>query len=223
MSSAGIPPGWYPDPSNAVPAALLGRRGVDRGHRAGGARAGLRHAGLRAPGYGAPAYGYGPPGYGAPGYGTTQVGYGYAQAVGAPLAGFWIRFGAYFADSMLLGVPANLILELSFDTTTFGPGDSIPATFWLLSLLLFAGQIAYFAYFEGTSGQTIGKKLCGIRVVDADSLQPGIGMGRGTGRFFARILSALVCYLGFFWMLWDPQKQTWHDKLARTKVVKDLK
>ena len=28
-----------------------------------------------------------------------------------------------------------------------------------------------------------------------------------------------MCYLGYFWMLWDGEKQTWHDKLATTVVV----
>jgi uncharacterized RDD family membrane protein YckC len=215
MSGAGTPPGWYPDPSDASQQRYWD--GV----------AWTEATAPAAPGYGYGAPGYTAPGYASPGYGagyqTTQVGYGYAQAVGAPLAGFWIRFAAYMVDAFILGIPANIITELTLDDTTFGPGDSIPASFWVLTLLLFVGQVFYFAYFEGTSGQTVGKRLCSIRVVDGDSLQPGVGIGRGVGRFFARILSAIVCYLGFFWMLWDPQKQTWHDKMARTKVVKDLK
>jgi uncharacterized RDD family membrane protein YckC len=49
-----------------------------------------------------------------------------------------------------------------------------------------------------------------------------IGFARGLGQTAARILSGLLCYLsylGYFWMLWDGQKQTWHDKLATTVVV----
>jgi uncharacterized RDD family membrane protein YckC len=34
-----------------------------------------------------------------------------------------------------------------------------------------------------------------------------------------RILSAIVCLLGYFWMLWDKEKQTWHDKFAASVVV----
>jgi hypothetical protein len=33
-------------------------------------------------------------------------------------------------------------------------------------------------------------------------------------------LSALLCFLGFFWMLWDRRKQTWHDMVANSLVVR---
>ena len=47
-----------------------------------------------------------------------------------------------------------------------------------------------------------------------------VGPGRAIGRYFAKFLSGLVIGLGYFWMLWDPKKQTWHDKLVNTVVVK---
>ena len=34
------------------------------------------------------------------------------------------------------------------------------------------------------------------------------------------IVSGLACGLGYLWMLWDPQRQTWHDKAAGTYVVR---
>ncbi len=46
-----------------------------------------------------------------------------------------------------------------------------------------------------------------------------IGYGRAAVRYVARILSAIVIFLGYLWMLWDPQKQTWHDKLSGSVVV----
>lgn len=76
----------------------------------------------------------------------------------------------------------------------------------------------------------MGKLACGIRVVDADTLQPGIGVGRGFGRYGAKFLFqapgnvapvlGVVSLIDLLWMLWDPRKQTLHDKLARTCVVK---
>ena len=81
--------------------------------------------------------------------------------------------------------------------------------------------LLYYGYLEGgATGQTLGKRLCGIAVVDQTTWQPGIGVGRGIGRYFARWISAIPCGLGYFWMLWDDQKQCWHDKIVSTRVVK---
>jgi uncharacterized RDD family membrane protein YckC len=44
--------------------------------------------------------------------------------------------------------------------------------------------------------------------------------GRAIGRAFARYLPILPCYLGFLWMLWDDEDQTWHDKICDTVVIK---
>jgi uncharacterized RDD family membrane protein YckC len=46
-----------------------------------------------------------------------------------------------------------------------------------------------------------------------------IGYPRAFIRYIARILSALPFLLGYFWMLWDREKQTWHDKLSNSVVV----
>ena len=79
--------------------------------------------------------------------------------------------------------------------------------------------IAYYGYLEGSpSGQTVGKRAMGIRVIDFRSGGP-IGFGRAVLRYFARILSTIPCLLGYFWMLWDGEKQTWHDKIASDVVV----
>jgi uncharacterized RDD family membrane protein YckC len=79
--------------------------------------------------------------------------------------------------------------------------------------------VAYYAILEGTRGQTLGKMALGIKVVDADN-GGFIGIPRGIGRYFARILSAIVLGLGYLWMLWDPRKQCWHDKLVRSVVIR---
>ncbi len=46
-----------------------------------------------------------------------------------------------------------------------------------------------------------------------------IGNGRGFIRNLVRVLSWFVFGLGYLWMLWDREKQTWHDKAAGTVVV----
>jgi uncharacterized RDD family membrane protein YckC len=122
-----------------------------------------------------------------------------------PRAGFWRRFAAAFVDGLILTIP-NAIFLAALDYAVAN----------LLSLIL---GIAYFTFFEGgPTGQTLGKRALGIRVIDFKAGGP-IGYGRGLLRFVARLLSALVFGLGYFWMLWDPEKQTWHDKIAGTVVV----
>ena len=59
----------------------------------------------------------------------------------------------------------------------------------------------------------------GIKVIDADT-GALIGIPRGIVRNVVRIVSGLVFGLGYLWMLWDPRKQTWHDKAANTVVVR---
>jgi uncharacterized RDD family membrane protein YckC len=121
-----------------------------------------------------------------------------------PRAGFWRRFAAAFVDWLILLIPI-LILELVLKGVGYG-----------LALIL---VFAYFIYFEGgPTGQTLGKQALGIRVVSFDTGGP-IGHGRAFIRMIGRYLSAIVLYLGYFWMIWDREKQCWHDKLASDVVV----
>ena len=112
---------------------------------------------------------------------------------------------------MTVGGEINGLCEVPTGTTWM-----IFGVLWLAAVI--AG-IIYYAKLEGGSGQTLGKMALGIKVVDATT-GGSIGTGRGVGRYFARIISGFVCLLGYLWMLWDPQKQTWHDKMTTSYVVK---
>jgi uncharacterized RDD family membrane protein YckC len=127
------------------------------------------------------------------------------QGASGPRANFGQRLVAYIIDVILLAIPYAIGYAI-FD----------PTIAYLLSLVI---GIGYFGYFEGSaSGQTVGKKVMKIRVIDFNSGAP-IGFGRALIRYVARIVSSIPCALGYFWMLWDKEKQTWHDKLATTAVV----
>jgi uncharacterized RDD family membrane protein YckC len=193
-------------------------------------------------GYGAPQDAPPAPPFGAPGSFGPPPGYGYGGAA-AEKAGFWTRFAAFLIDGIVVAlfyVPAFIALRvgpteiescsldssgnIDFDGTVQNGLCEVPtggtiAMAVVLGILGFVGVLAYFAKLEGGKGQTLGKQALGIRVVDMVSGQP-IGAGRAIGRYFARILSSFLCYLGYLWMLWDPQKQTWHDKLVNSVVVK---
>ena len=67
---------------------------------------------------------------------------------------------------------------------------------------------------------TVGKKLLRLRVVDQDSLV-GVGIEQAGQRTMAFLPSATFGLLGCLLMLWSKTNQTWHDKRARTLVVKE--
>jgi len=122
-----------------------------------------------------------------------------------PRASFLQRLGAALIDAILVAIVVTLL------EAVLGRG--------LGGLLGIAFGIGYYGYLEGSaSGQTIGKRALGIRVYDFRVGGP-IGTSRGILRYFARILSAIPLFLGYFWMLWDGEKQTWHDKIAGDVVV----
>ena len=121
-----------------------------------------------------------------------------------PRAGFWRRFAAAFVDGVLLGILNGILISAA------GSGGRA------IGILIAA---AYFTYFEGSpSGQTVGKRALGIRVIDFGA-GGSIGYGRAFIRWIGRYVSAIVIFLGYFWMLWDKEKQTWHDKFANAVVV----
>ena len=126
------------------------------------------------------------------------------QGPSGPRASFGRRFVAALLDGIILGIVSGIITAIN---RNLGYGVET-----LLSL-------AYFTYLEGSaSGQTIGKKALGIRVIDFGG-GGSIGHGRAFIRWIGRFVSGIACLLGYFWMLWDKEKQTWHDKFANAVVV----
>lgn len=178
-----------------------------------------------------------PPGGPLPWPPPAGYGFTYGQGYGVPqlaLAGFWTRVGAAFIDGLVSGsfcIPAFVAFAAGpsrVQACTFRgepaicevPNAGTIAIGVLLYLAALIAGVIYYAKLEGgPSGQTLGKKALGIAVVDETTGWP-IGTGRGVGRYFARLLSGLCLGLGYLWMLWDPRKQTWHDKLARSVVVR---
>jgi uncharacterized RDD family membrane protein YckC len=112
------------------------------------------------------------------------------------------------------------------DPSTFF-GDFV-GPFLLLELgLMVVVLVAYYVYYVEMmyrSGQTVGKKLIGIRVVPAD---PSRRLTRtmAAKRYFVECVAGtivpLFIYLDGLWQLWDsPLQQTLHDKAAQTVVIK---
>ncbi|SEI07113.1 RDD family protein [Rheinheimera pacifica] len=83
----------------------------------------------------------------------------------------------------------------------------------------FGWAIGYFTLFIAwNNGQTIGKKLCGIRVVQLDNKPISLWGAFGRqGGYSAGIATGL---LGFLQVYWDPNRQAIQDKLADTLVIR---
>jgi uncharacterized RDD family membrane protein YckC len=76
--------------------------------------------------------------------------------------------------------------------------------------------IGYFTFFWTLVGFTPGKAILGLKILRKNGAK--ISFGRSVLRFFSYWISAIPLFLGFLWVLWDPKRQGWHDKIAGTQV-----
>lgn len=76
----------------------------------------------------------------------------------------------------------------------------------------------YFIAMTTLFGQTIGKMITGTRVVSSDG--GPVSLLSAIVRFLAYIPSGVLLCAGFLWILWDPERQGWHDMLADTVVIR---
>lgn len=114
-----------------------------------------------------------------------------------PRAGFWIRVAASFLDLMIIGAACGVLRA----------GGGTPLVFAAYCVVLWA-----------LKGTTIGGIVCGLKVVRLDDrpVDWPVALVRALGGF----LSLAVAGLGFIWVAFDDQKQSWHDKIAGTTVVR---
>lgn len=121
-----------------------------------------------------------------------------------PRASFGSRLGAWIIDAIIL-----FFISLVLGLVLKGPGS-------ILSLVFDVGYVVYF--FGSPRGQSPGYMATGIRVISMDGTGP-IGYGRALLRWLVSIPSAWVIFIGYFWMLWDRERQTWFDKASNSVVV----
>ncbi len=122
-----------------------------------------------------------------------------------PRAAFLDRLAAFLLDFILVVIVAQALdLDRGFD----GPLGR-------LGLLL---AIAYHVGFWTWKGTTLGGIICNLRVVRTDG-QP-LQFAEALVRGLTGIFSLAVAGIGFLWILRDPERQAWHDRVAGTYVVK---
>ena len=122
---------------------------------------------------------------------------------GAQTAGFGERLVAYLIDAVLL-IVINLVLF-------FAVGQP------LANILGFFITIGYYIGFWSSGGATPGKMALGLRVVRQDGGE--VDVSTAAFRYVGYIVSGIALGLGFLWIIWDPNKEGWHDKIAKTRVI----
>src|SRR4051812_13567744 len=109
---------------------------------------------------------------------------GQPQTYGAstgPRAGFWQRFAAVFIDGIIIGIVPLILVIAAAGSHNRG----LVVAAYLIGI---AGGVAYEVYFiGGPTGQTVGKRAMGIRVIDYNTGGP-----LGYGRAFLRLIGRYV-------------------------------
>jgi uncharacterized RDD family membrane protein YckC len=114
-----------------------------------------------------------------------------------PKATFWERLGAAFLDIVLVSMLGHAV---------GGPPQA------------FVVALAYFAGMWAWKATTIGGIVIGLKVARLDGQQ--INFTIALIRALAAVFSVLVLFLGFLWIIWDKDRQGWHDRIAGTVVIK---
>lgn len=127
------------------------------------------------------------------------------------------RFLAFLIDlvvliivSILIGILTNSFLSASSSYQDF--------RFYIQNINNLVG-VLYFVLLTYLNQATIGKKILGLKVVTLQRTKPSfltVIIREVVGKF----VSTIVLLLGFVWILFDKDKQGWHDKIAGTIVVK---
>lgn len=135
-------------------------------------------------------------------------------------AGFWWRAVAALIDALVVAVVAVVAggaLGLMIGVAVPDVGDG--AIDVLGNILGIVVQWLYFALCESSAWMaTPGKRACGLRVVDESGAQ--IGFGQATGRYFGKIISALILFVGFMMAGWTMRKQALHDLMSHCLVLR---
>ncbi|UAB77593.1 RDD family protein [Erythrobacter sp. SCSIO 43205] len=136
--------------------------------------------------------------------------------------GFWLRVVAYLIDFVILMI-VQFALVFAFgdtvtDTSATGFSANTESTSPLLNIVLIILGVAYFAGFESSAKQaTPGKSALGLVVTDLDGRK--ITPLRAVGRYFAKIVSGMILFIGFIMVAFTGRKQGLHDLICSTLVL----
>lgn len=140
----------------------------------------------------------------------------YTQYPSAPL---WRRLAAMVYDQLVLWaiwIATGFLHALLFGLDSTQNAQQLPRT---LFPMLLGSTFLFYAWFWTHGGQTLGMRAWRLQVVDQrlDGTPPH--WIKCLVRFFGAFLSLSVFGLGYIWVLFDPDKDTWHDRLSGTRTL----
>jgi uncharacterized RDD family membrane protein YckC len=156
----------------------------------------------------------------------TQVVHVHAAGFPRRAAAALIDLALILAASVAVTVSAALALGVQLPTAKeFGPDfvmagllDRNPMAAGAFGLL-FGLSALYQIYLGGVLGQTLGKRLLGLRVISSRGEAPGPLIA--SVRFLTMVLSLALAGLGFLWCIFDRERRALHDHLSGTYVILD--
>ena len=132
-------------------------------------------------------------------------------------AGFWIRVGASIIDTILILLITSPLLYMLYGAQAFsstqivqGPGDVL-----LSYVFPIVATILFWIYRSATPG----KMLMNVKIIREEDGGPPT-KGQCILRYVGYIVSSIALCLGLLWVAFDKRKQGWHDKMAKTLVVR---
>jgi uncharacterized RDD family membrane protein YckC len=136
-------------------------------------------------------------------------------------AGILTRFAAVFLDGLIVSV-VNILVGFLFGMNLAQSVGTKPQALTALPIVFLAVKLAVAMAYEviliGKYGATLGKMACKIKVVTADGGK--VSYARSLGRYFAKMLSAFTCLIGYIIAIFDkPQRRALHDHICNTRVI----
>lgn len=161
-------------------------------------------------------------------YGTSKF---TDPVTGVALAEWWQRAVALIIDGLVVGIPFLIIFLILRSVATTTNTDQFGYQYQSTSALVLvfayligtAASFGYYVYFNGgEKGQTVGKMAMGIATRDESGTAP-LGYGRAALRWVVILVLDLLCVIplivDYLSPLWDPRRQSFHDKAAHSTVV----
>ncbi|OAI30304.1 RDD family protein [Methylomonas koyamae] len=134
------------------------------------------------------------------------------ESVSAP--GFLRRMGAVIYDALLLLAVLFLATALALP---LNQGQAFASNQAIYPIYLLAVSFAFYGWFWTHGGQTLGLRAWKIKLVSTD--RQAVDWPHAALRFISALLSWVCLGFGFVWCLFDKDRQSWHDRLSKTRLV----